>query len=457
MQFTFFPKQEEFINSAISFEPGEDGVFRNKKKVILYGGGIRGGKSYAGILCLLILCRLFPGSRWAIVRKDLETIKRNTLKDFFEIMPKERLKQAPSQHNSWTAIISNGKKPDSEIVFFGENYDKDKDLNRWRGLAVNGFLLEECNEIREESYNKAIERMASWKIDQTWSLGDDMPQVYPSIVLMTCNPAQNWVKDNIYNGWKTNSLPEIVQYIQARATDNPHISKDWFDTKRELMPPLQYQMFVDGDWDITFNDRPFMFSFDYDKHVYRGKLTDLINPKAPLYISCDQNVEPPVITFYQYGRGWMHQVGESDLKTGSVYDLANIIKAQWPGFQYYITGDASGRARSVTAQGNSSFYEILCRELEVNFDYALLAPTSNARHEDSRMLCNTVLHSHPQLLIHESCKHTVSDLQNARVDKTGQLEKDRKDPSKFLDHFDTFRYAIATFFPEYLELPQKYW
>jgi len=43
---------------------------------ILYGGAIRGGKTVWGLSALLVLCQLFPKSRWCVIREDMEKIRR---------------------------------------------------------------------------------------------------------------------------------------------------------------------------------------------------------------------------------------------------------------------------------------------------------------------------------------------------------------------------------------------
>ena len=65
--FAPFPKQQEFL----------DAVFSYKYSFIVFGGAIRGGKTYALLGLFILLCKIYPGSRWAIVRKDLPTIKKN--------------------------------------------------------------------------------------------------------------------------------------------------------------------------------------------------------------------------------------------------------------------------------------------------------------------------------------------------------------------------------------------
>jgi hypothetical protein len=456
----FSDKQSEFISGALDFELNEDGIWRNRLTVLLFGGAIRGGKTWGGLGAILLLCRLFPGSRWAVVRRSIEDLKRNTMtaSAFYALIPQERLIQRPTSHNSWTAIISNGPgKEPSEIVFFSENFNSDKELNRWKGLEVNGFLLEECNELNELSYFKAVERLGSWKINRTWKLSETMHEVYPAIILMTCNPAHNWVKKRIYKPWRARTLSPSIDFIPSTSFDNPHVSEKWRDDKAEILPEATYERFVMGEWDVTENDRPFLHQFDYDRHVFKGD-QELLLKRGPVYLSCDQNVEPPMVTAWQYGKGWVHCIAQSNLETGSVYEIAEWVK-QHPLFvdvRLKITGDAAGHARSVTAKGNESFYKILARLLNLDYYNDVVAPRSNMRHEDSRNLCNSVLKAHPHFLIHHSCEKLIEDCLSARVDKEGNLVKDRRDESKFLDAFDTLRYAIATFFPDWLDSHRKY-
>ena len=72
---------------------------------ILYGGAIRGGKTVWLLETIFLLCRVFAGSRWAIVRKDLPTLRRNTIPSFNLLRP-ERFVGAINQ-SDWTARCSN--------------------------------------------------------------------------------------------------------------------------------------------------------------------------------------------------------------------------------------------------------------------------------------------------------------------------------------------------------------
>ena len=143
----------------------------------MYGGSIRGGKTFAGIGALLLLSKVFPGSRWAIVRDTLQTLKRTTIPSFWKVVPEHFVEKY--NQDTQTVTFTNG----SQILFFAENYDQDKELYRWKGLEIN-VLLEEINELKEKTFNKAFERAGSHIIPGTTK------QPKP-IIVGTCNPAHN--------------------------------------------------------------------------------------------------------------------------------------------------------------------------------------------------------------------------------------------------------------------------
>lgn len=220
------PKQAEFAEA----------VFSGNYKFLLYGGAIRGGKTYAMLLLVLALAKIYKGSRWAIVRKDLPTIKRNTLPSFEKVKPPGFCGEV--NRTDWYVDCANG----SRIFFFSESYERDRDLDRWKGLEVNGFALEECNELNEKSFHKAIERAGSWVCR------GEQPA---PLIMATCNPTLGWVKNRWYDPWKKGTLAAPWLYLPARIHDNPHLPQSYLDSLEELKKtnPTAYRRFVEGDWE----------------------------------------------------------------------------------------------------------------------------------------------------------------------------------------------------------------
>ena len=180
------------------------------------------------------LARVYPRSRWAIVRKDIPSIRRNVLPAF----SKFRVPGFANDINfaSWTCTCSNG----SDILFVNENISADPDLDAWKGLEVNGFVLEEANELTSAAWYKAIERAGSWVVPNG-------AQPDP-LILLTCNPSLGWVKETFYDPHKAGTLQEPYYFQPATVADNPHIPVEYREALKNL-PEREYRRFVLGDWD----------------------------------------------------------------------------------------------------------------------------------------------------------------------------------------------------------------
>ncbi len=272
-----FPKQEEFINAVLS----------GNYSFVLFGGAIRGGKTFSLLALFLILCRAFPGSRWAIVRKDLPTIKRNLYPSWDKIKPTRFIEK----HNNETHTVT--MKNGSQIIFYPENYVQDKNLDRWKGLEVNGFGFEEINECQQVTLFKAFERAGSYVVP-------DLAIQPKPIVVGTCNPTQGWVKEMVYTPWKQGTLKSTWLYIQSRIHDNLPLLKaqpDYLPSLKENLNTYEYLVYVDGDWDVQLKTGgEFLGKFELSEHV-RPVTWDI---EKMMCISLDSNVYPYVaVTAWQ--------------------------------------------------------------------------------------------------------------------------------------------------------------
>jgi len=271
-----FPKAAEFVNAVLS----------QKYRVLIYGGAIRGGKSYSAIASLILMSKAFPGSRTAIIRKDLEVLRKNMLPTCEKAIPSNFVKRYKGDPQfEWTF------QNDSKMFFFAEGYERDKEFNRWNGLEVNFIMLEQVEELQLMALEKSLERAGSYVIPNA-------EQPKPMIV-MTVNPTKSWVKEMIYDRYMDGTLPETWKYVPASITDNPNIPQSFIDGLQELkrLNPVKYARFVEGDWDVQdIVEGAFYKLFDYESIVGSHKYDN----HHPLHISFDFNVNPYMtMTIYQ--------------------------------------------------------------------------------------------------------------------------------------------------------------
>ncbi len=432
--FNPFPKQVEFMEA----------VFSGRFTFVLFGGAIRGGKTFAGIGTLILLSKIYPSSRWAIVRDSLPTLKRNTIPSFWKVCPENFVKS----YNQETQIVTftNG----SQIMFFSENYDQDKELNRWKGLEVNGFLFEEINEMRHKTFLKGIERAGSHIMPE----GLKQPL---SIIIGTCNPTAGWVREEVYYPWKRGELKSSWTYIQSKITDNPYIPDDYRESLKNL-PAYEYEVFVNGNWDIELKTGgEFYKCFSIDNHT---GATGYDHTK-PLHISFDENVNPYITaTAYQIHNGTqIKQIGEFCYESprNTVKELCKGITATYQGHKsgLFIYGDATSRKQDTKLEKGHNFFTLITDNLQ-EFSPSLRVPASNPSIVMRGNFINQVLekgYNGISIEINRDCKKSVEDFNNCKEAPDGKKAKIKeRNPETKVSYekhghtSDTFDYFICKAF-----------
>ena len=315
-----------------------------------------GGKTYALLGLFILLSKIYAGSRWAVVRKDLPTIKKNTYPSWDKIKPVNFMEKHDREQH--TVTFKNG----SQIIFFPESYETDKELNRWRGLEVNGFGFEEINECQYQSLEKAFERAGSYIIKNA-------KRQPPPIIVGTCNPTQGWVKDKVYKPFKDGLLKKSWHYIQSRIYDNKPLLEEspmYIESLKNNLSKYAYEVFVNGNWDIQLKTGgEFFKSFELEHHVKPCRW-DVSNT---LHISIDNNVHPYIaITIWQLVKGdngWIaRQVHELPIKDpnntagGAGRTLVNWLNEIDYKQQLFIYGDPTTKQRNTIDESKKSFLDL---------------------------------------------------------------------------------------------------
>lgn len=385
-----------------------DALASEQYRFILFGGAMGGGKTIWGLSALLIMCEIFKGSRWCVIRQDMEKIRTTTIPSFTKLRASGKLKSSPYEYTH-----PNG----SVIMFKGENYDQDKELNWMRGLEVNGFLFEEINECQQDALDIAFGRAGRWECN---------PLPAP-IILATCNPSANWVKTLVYDRYVNGTLPERWLYIPSKITDNPYLTTEYVENLRN-MPRYKYEVLVEGNWDLQLKiGGEFYKCFELDRHVGSYQY----NPSLPLHVSFDENVNPylPVGVFQIEGR-----------KVRAIAEIAgknpgNTIKAVCAEFSrkyqgheagVFIYGDATSRKDDVKLEKGYDFFRLIMEELR-HFRPQLRVSRANPSVAMRGNFINTILESNYDgidFAIDESCKAMITDFVKVKESADGSKNKE---------------------------------
>ncbi len=430
--------------------------------ILLYGGAIRGAKTIWGCMEIITFCFKYPNSRWLMMRKDRVVLEATLLVTFTQNFLDKGWNQYVTSFPQDTLVLTwnNG----SQIIFMGENFDRDKELNRFKGLEINGAFIDEVNEIREVTLDKVIERSGSW----FHSPG------CPTKVLMSCNPSNGWVKTRFYKKWQKGTLPPGQAYLQARIFDNPYIPAAYLESLK-LLPRYQYEVFVNGDWDIQLKTGgEFYKCFELDQHV----APTFLDLNKPIHISWDDNVNPYLpCAIYQVdlvkdvagkltGQKIVYQVDEiaGETPNNTVKAVCTEIMRKYPEFTggLFIYGDATANKEDTKLEKGMNFFRLITDYLK-GYRPNNRVLKSNPSVIMRGMWLNTVLEKEIgglKVVIGEHCTHSINDFVLLKEDENGGKfkEMDTHEKTKvryqkvghFTDCFDYFMCScFATEFSDY--------
>lgn len=239
---------------------------------LLFGGGAGGGKTDFGCGCIILASLKYEGSRWVIARETLKRLKETTLVTFFIVAKRWGLVNGVHfKYNKLDNIITfwNG----SEVLLKELKYKpSDPNFDDLGSLEITGGFIDEANQIVFKAY-EVLRSRCRFRLDDYG--------IKPKM-LMSCNPAKNWVKGEFFKPWKDGKLPEYRAFVQALVHDNPFITKTYVENLQRIRDVNIRARLLDGDWD--FEDDPSAW-FDYD--TIMDLFTNKAAPSNDRYVTGD--------------------------------------------------------------------------------------------------------------------------------------------------------------------------
>jgi hypothetical protein len=231
VQWNITPKQLEalnYLNDLITTE-------------ILYGGSAGNGKSYLGCAWLISCCFNYPGSRWLLGRSVMKQLKQSTLLTFFEVCRHWGLEKDKDYVYSPIDGIITIKQTDSQVFLKDlAYYPSDPEYDSLGSTEYTGAFIDEASQITAKAKNVVKSRLR-YKIDEF--------KIIPKL-LMTCNPAKNFLYLEFYKPSKEGKLEKGRAFIPALPGDNPYLPKQYIETLKSL--------------DLVSKDRLLFGNWEYD-------------------------------------------------------------------------------------------------------------------------------------------------------------------------------------------------
>ena len=244
----------------------------------LYGGGAGGAKSFTVCLWAVLQCRNFPGIRIGLGRKELTKLKQTTVQTLLdEVHLALGVKDHEFKYHDQKGKIEYINASSIQFVEL-VNLPSDPDFDRLGSMNLTHTIVEEAGEITQKAKNVFHSRKNRY-LNKKYNL------VGKSIT--TCNPSQNFLKQEFYKPYKKlgagewqkwehgrvevngKMLTSYRVFIRSLATDNPFLSRNYIEVLRQL-PPAEKKRLLEGNWDYTDDDLLLFKSSLMDKATTRA-------------------------------------------------------------------------------------------------------------------------------------------------------------------------------------------
>lgn len=221
-----------------------------------YGGAAGGGKTRLGWYLGITIAEMFPGSRGAVGRKQLKTLRITTLAEFFIICSElGYVAGVDFTIDAKDSIIkfANG----SEILMLEmASSPLDPEYTRFGSLNLTWAWCEESNESPEKGIailKTRVGRHNRFEIDGKVVKAK-------ALWLETFNPNKGHVHRTYYKPWKEKRLPEYRVFIPALPGDNPYLPPEYIENLRRS-DKITRERLLYGNFDYDADPLKIM---DYD-------------------------------------------------------------------------------------------------------------------------------------------------------------------------------------------------
>lgn len=209
------------------------------------------GKSYLGCALICGDALLYPGTNYFIARKTLSDLRKYTTSSIAEVLGHWGVSPKTWKYNGQDNFyqFQNG----SKIYFLGcEPRPSDPLYARFGSIQMTRGMLEEGSEIEEAAKNALSATIGRWK-NKEYNL--------PGKLIITCNPAKNWLYSEYYLPNKENQLDSHRRFIQALPSDNKMLPPGYLEHLERTLNYNEKQRLLYGNWE--YDDDPSVL-IDYE-------------------------------------------------------------------------------------------------------------------------------------------------------------------------------------------------
>ena len=262
---------------------------------VLYGGAAGGGKSFAICWDAFLRCLQWPRTHAYLFRRTYPELEMTLIKTMITIVPKEL--------GTYNAGMHEMRFVNGSIAHFCHLQNEGEGLIKYQGAEIHWLYFDELTHFTKAMYDYLRTRLRAEK-----KLG-----IVPCVRSASNpgGPGHSWVKQRFVDSTDVGKEVRLVEtksevlgtttyrkveYIPAKALDNPHITQDYI-IELEQKPRALRDALLNGKWD-AFDGQAFPEFTDDPAHYKDMLWTHVIDPfEIPLhwtrYVSFDHGYTRP--------------------------------------------------------------------------------------------------------------------------------------------------------------------
>lgn len=290
------------------------------------------------------------------------------------------------------------------------------DPERLRGTNLAWFGIDELTFTSEEGWTRLEAR-----------LRDPRAKRLCGFAVWTPN-GQDWV----YKRFIQSPIPGY-ECVRAKPFENSHVlsvNPDFYKRLEHSYDSRFFRQEVLGEY-LNISQGRVYESFERERNVHQAEF----NPRMPLYWSLDFNVTPLCSVLAQVDGDKIRVFDEISLENATVGDAVEALRNKLPKMPpgVIVTGDASGRQRSVTALGDT-YTELQKHLTRAGFQNTTFrVPASNPAVLKRIKLVNAYLWNalgEARIEVSPRCHELIKDLEQVVFKPNEGVIDKAKDPSR---------------------------
>lgn len=243
----------------------------------LYGGAAGSGKTFLLCALITILCLQYPGTRYALCRARLTTLKKTTVLSLLALL------------NDWgkdyTGDFYTYNQQQNFIEFFNgstiylfELFDNpsDPEFSRLGGVEISAAFIDEAGELQSVKGYNILKTRIRYKLKESLK----SPKIF-----CTTNPSKNFLYTNFYKPNSDNTLKSNRLFVQALPNDNPFLDKNYIKSLEDT-DPITVQRLLFGRWEYSDTETA-MISYNKIINIFTDQKPVLNKTPGTMYLSCD--------------------------------------------------------------------------------------------------------------------------------------------------------------------------